>query len=74
VWGYNTDEGNEAALWDVTTDTLLHRFLTQPDQPNWRSTAITPGGTTIALIDEQGTEIYFYNASTGERLSTITLP
>jgi WD40 repeat protein len=74
AWGYNTEEGHAAALWDVTTDTMLYQFITPLDQPDWRSAAITPGGTTIALIDERGAEIFFYNASTGEQVNTIALP
>ena len=74
VWGYNTDHGSMAAVWQLATDTLLQQFsVGSLDRPGWRHGALSPDGGTLALSDEHAAEIVFFDVASGKVIGRYTV-
>ena len=61
VWGYNTEKGSTAGVWELETESLLQEFsVGDMDKPGWSLAALSPDGKIIALSDEQRERIRFF--------------
>jgi len=75
VWGYNTDKGSTAAVWELETDKLVQEFsVGNLENPGWSRAAFSPDGSTLALSDERGEKIVFFDITTGKETDCVSLP
>lgn len=74
VWGYKSGENNMLAVWEVSSDTLLHEVAAGPAVAHtWRSAAFSPDGGTLAVGDTAGM-IYLYETATWTETGRIQVP
>lgn len=68
VWG-----GDAASVWELADDRLIQEFR-NGGGPGWRYAAFDPQGDTLALCDEDGREILFFDVLTGNRMDRLPMP
>lgn len=74
VWGYNTDQGGTAGVWDLASNTLLQQFSVGRNQTDWTLAALNTDGSNVALMNEARQAIVFFEVASGKELQRLNMP